>query len=222
MARTVRDVMSFDRLAPHYGWMEAVSGGGLLQRVRTARLDELAGCCEILSAGEGHGRFAEACAAHFPDIRLTCVEASARMLARGRRRIDRVPAPRASINWIHAALPEWTPPEAAFDAIVTCFFLACFDARTLDRVVACLARAAKPRALWLIADFSIPPGGPKDGGRRGFIASCTPSSPRPRDCRRGAGRRRTRSCARRVSISRSAASSTGDCCARRCGRKSEE
>jgi len=55
--------MNFDRLAPHYDWLEALTAGGLLQRVRTACLGELAGRRRILSAGEGHGRFAAACAA---------------------------------------------------------------------------------------------------------------------------------------------------------------
>ncbi len=163
--------MSFDRLAPHYDWMEAVTSGGLLQRVRTAWLDELEDCRDILSAGEGHGRFAAACAARFPEVRLTCVEASAKMLAKARKRCGRVPPPCASINWIQAALPRWAPPGAAFDAIATCFFLDCFDARSLERVVASLARAAKPRARWLVADFALPPRGPKRWRARGIHAA---------------------------------------------------
>ena len=52
--------MSFDALAPHYDWMEALLAGRRLERARAAQLDALAGRRRVLSAGEGHGRFAAA------------------------------------------------------------------------------------------------------------------------------------------------------------------
>ena len=61
--------MSFDRLAPHYEWMEVVFAGRRLQRARTAWLEALAGRTDILSLGEGHGPFAVACAQRFPSAR---------------------------------------------------------------------------------------------------------------------------------------------------------
>jgi len=142
--------MNFDRLAPHYDWMEAVSGGGLLQRARTAWLDELRGCRRILSVGEGHGRFAAACAAQFPAAELTCVEASPGMLARARAR-----NPAAPIRWHCADVRDWQP-AGSYDALVTCFFLDCFPPDQLARVVAKLAACAAPDASWLVVDFAVP------------------------------------------------------------------
>ena len=52
--------MKFDRLAPHYDWMESWLAGERLQRARTSGLDALTGRRRILSVGEGHGRFAAA------------------------------------------------------------------------------------------------------------------------------------------------------------------
>ena len=151
--------MSFDRLAPHYDWMETVLAGRRLQRARTAWLEALAGRTEILSLGEGHGPFAVACAQRYPAARLTCVDASAGMQERARRRAARAGIAEDRLRWIHAGMPGWTPPAEAFDAIVTHFFLDCFPPDTLASVISTLARGARPDAVWLVADFAVPAGG---------------------------------------------------------------
>lgn len=148
--------MKFDRLAPHYDWMEALTAGDRLQQARTVWLDELAGRPRILSAGEGHGRFAAACAARFPEAELTCVESSPRMLARAQARMHRS----SKINWVCSEVQVWTPPAEKFDAIVTCFFLDCFPPGPLAKVIARLADCAAPDAIWLQVDFALPARGP--------------------------------------------------------------
>lgn len=148
--------MNFDRLAPHYDWLEALTAGGTLQRVRTAWLPELRGRRRILSAGEGHGRFAAACTAAHPAAELTCVEASACLLRHAQRRIGGRPA---SVRWHQVDVRSWSP-DGPYDAIVTCFFLDCFPPAQLAGVVRKLADCARPDALWLVADFALPPRGP--------------------------------------------------------------
>lgn len=148
--------MNFDWLAPHYDWLEEVLAGSKLQRARTVWLEELRGSRRVLSVGEGHGRFAAACAARFPDAALTCVDLSHRMLDRARRRAG--PLSGAG-GWICADVLDWTPPEEKFDTIATCFFLDCFPPETLERIVAKLAASAAPNAQWLVTDFAVPPNG---------------------------------------------------------------
>lgn len=147
--------MNFDRLAPHYDWMETLSAGRRLQRARTTWLNELHGRRRILSAGEGHGRFTAACAARFPGSEITCVEASPRMVARAQARAHGLPA---GIRWHCRDVFDWKP-EGKYDAIVTCFFLDCFPPDNLAMVVAKLAACATEDALWLVVDFAIPPRG---------------------------------------------------------------
>lgn len=147
--------MSFDRLAPHYDWLETLTAGARLQRARTAWLPALKGCRRILSVGEGHGRFAEACVAAWPDAELTCVEASPAMLARARRRLDGRPA---DIRWQQGDIFTWQP-DGVYDAVVTCFFLDCFVPDELRRVVDKLAGCASARAEWIVADFALPASG---------------------------------------------------------------
>jgi ubiquinone/menaquinone biosynthesis C-methylase UbiE len=148
--------MSFERLAPHYTWMEVVLAGGRLQRCRLAWLETLAGCESILIAGVGHGHFLQRCVQRFPRAHITSVDASAGMLRRARHRTQAAGARMAQLSFIHAALPEWKPPMDTFDAVVTHFFLDCFASKELGAVVRTLSRAARPKARWLISDFAVP------------------------------------------------------------------
>jgi ubiquinone/menaquinone biosynthesis C-methylase UbiE len=147
--------MSFDRLAPHYRWMERVIAGGKLQRCRVAHLDEVRDCRSVLVAGEGPGRFLEVAVRAVPEAEFTCVDASAAMLKHAAARS----AGGARVKFVHASLPEWQPQSATFDLIVTHFFLDCFPEPLLSQVIERLAASAKPDARWLLADFQVPPSG---------------------------------------------------------------
>ena len=95
--------------------------------------------CEAVSRGE-----------------ITCVEASAGMLARAQRRLS---SSARGVRWHHGDLLAWEP-DGPFDVIVTCFFLDCLPPDTLATVIARLANCAAPRAAWLVVDFSLPQRGP--------------------------------------------------------------
>ena len=148
--------MNFDRLAPHFHWMERICGGGLLQRARICWLEELKNCRQILSAGEGHGRFAKACTARIPEAELTCIEASGPMIAAAKKHLGHTDS---NVRWHHSELLRW-PTSDKFDAIVTCFFLDCFPPEELAAIVEKLADCAKPDAVWIVVDFALPAQGP--------------------------------------------------------------
>ena len=158
MAGTVHGV-SFDLLAPHYTWMEAVLAGRRLQRSRVTWLHALAGCRDILIAGVGHGHFLLQCARRFPAARITSIDASAGMLRHAQRRAARGGANPERLAFVHAEIPAWAPVPGAHDAIVTNFFLDCFPPTELATVIDALARGARPGARWLVTDFAIPSGG---------------------------------------------------------------
>lgn len=147
--------MNFDRLAPHYDWLEAMTAGRALQQVRIHWLDALAGRQRILSVGEGHGRFAAACLARFPEAELTCVEASPAMLSLARHRTRGMPG---RVSWIGQEVLNWQFSQR-YDAIVTCFFLDCFTPDVLNSTVTHLAGAATDDAIWLLSDFAVPSSG---------------------------------------------------------------
>ncbi len=147
--------MSFDFLAPHYGWMETVLAGSRLQRCRTTWIDRLAGCRHLLVAGVGHGPALAAVLRAQPGLRITCVDASAGMLAQARRRAERAGADLNRLTFVQATLPDWQPAEK-FDAIATHFFLDCFPPAQLAEVIRALAAVLAPRARWIVSDFAVP------------------------------------------------------------------
>lgn len=147
--------MSFDRLAPHYRWMEAVLAGRKMQRCRLAWLGEVRDCRRVLIVGVGPGRFLELAVREMHGAEFVCVDASGGMLERAMSAVRRT-GKSARVSFIHATLPEWEPERADFDLIVTHFFLDCFPEPVLSQVIAQLAAAAKPDARWLLSDFQIP------------------------------------------------------------------
>lgn len=147
--------MSFDLLAPHYRWMEALCAAGQLQRCRTALLAELAAPQRVLIYGEGNGRFLVELCRRFPAAQVTVVEASGVMIELARARLRRAGLAGARVEFIHANALTWRPPASAFDLIVTCFFLDCFRADQLQQLVPAIASAAAGGAQWLHADFQI-------------------------------------------------------------------
>jgi ubiquinone/menaquinone biosynthesis C-methylase UbiE len=149
----------FDLLAPVYRWMEMVFAGDKLQRCRSAFLEELPVPARILIVGEGHGRSVVECARRFPNAQITCVEASSAMIAQARQQLARSGFADRLVTFIHADVLNWEPPAAAFDLIITHFFLDCFTLDELERIVPLIASLAGPNAHWIIADFQIAPSG---------------------------------------------------------------
>ena len=153
--------MSFDTLAPFYRWMERVCAGSRLHRCRCAFLGALTLPDEarILMLGEGHGRFLVECLGKFPQSQITYVDASAVMITQAQKAVQAAGLRVDRVTFIHIDALTWKPPHAAFDLIVTHFFLDCFRPDQLERLIPTIARAARPAAHWLVADFQEAPHG---------------------------------------------------------------
>ena len=153
--------MSFDTLAPYYRWMEFVLAGEKLQHCRTTFLDDIPAVRNILLLGEGHGRCLVECRRRFTHARITCVDASEKMLTHARRRLECHNLNTDNVEFVHADVLNWTSPDDTYDLIVTNFFLDCFRAEQLEQIIPRLAATTMLDANWLIADFQIPPAGLK-------------------------------------------------------------
>lgn len=145
--------MNFNRLAPFYRTLETIAAGGKLQRCRMAFLEEIPAPRSILLAGEGHGRFLRECIRRFPDAEIAVVDSSEGMLKIAKRMI----AP-GRVDFIVADLLTWKAPSEKFDLIVTHFFLDCFHAEELAKLIARLGHMAAREANWLLADFQVADG----------------------------------------------------------------
>jgi ubiquinone/menaquinone biosynthesis C-methylase UbiE len=152
--------VSFDSIAPVYRTLETITFGGDLQRARVACLDEIETPRRAFIVGEGNGRFLRELLRFHPNVEIDCVDASARMLELARRRIERrLPAGATRVRFLQQDITSWTPPKAAYDLIVTHFFLDCFSGERIADIVNRLSRAATPSAMWLLADFCVPASG---------------------------------------------------------------
>ena len=145
--------MSFDAIAPWYRTLETIAFGQSLQRARVACLAEISTPRRALIVGEGNGRFlCELLRAH-PALEVDCVDSSKRMLDLAQERIG----PDANrVRFAQRDISSWTPTADHYDLIVTHFFLDCFRADRVAKIVSSLSPAATEGAIWLLADFRIP------------------------------------------------------------------
>jgi len=148
--------MNFDRLAPHYRWLEILFAGGLMQRCRITHLSRTQNCRRALLAGEGTGKFLVALLQANPEIQVVCVEQSAGMIRQMRRRLRREGWDASRVEFWQMDVLDWKSPAKKFDLVVTNFFLDCFRAGELQTLVPRLAASATPDAVWLLADFCVP------------------------------------------------------------------
>lgn len=163
--------MSFDTLAPFYGWMERIFAGGKMQRGRVAFLNDIPEPKNILMLGEGHGRFLVPCRLKFPNAQITVVDASTGMIAQARRNLAQAALPENAVQFVHADIFEWPASEGSFDLIATHFFLDCFREDQLSTLIPKLAHCATPGAHWLLTDFQIAASGLRRLRSRVIIAS---------------------------------------------------
>lgn len=145
----------FDRLARFYDVMENLLAGRKLIRCREFFLSSLPVPPRVLLVGEGHGRFLAAFLERYPHSEITCVDASARMLAVTRRRL-RGRTLTAPVHFLRRDLRSWSPPEKSYHLVVTNFLLDCFTPTELPQVMTSLAASVTPGGHWLLSDFQLP------------------------------------------------------------------
>lgn len=152
--------MSFDAVAPWYRALELIAFGDDLQRCRVACLGEIATPRHALIVGEGNGRFLCELLRLHPEVKVDCIDASARMLQLARERIEReLPGHAKRVRFLHQDIMSWPAPAHHYDLVVTHFVLDCFPQAMLTGIVSKVARAATHDADWLLADFCVPANG---------------------------------------------------------------
>jgi ubiquinone/menaquinone biosynthesis C-methylase UbiE len=151
--------VSFDPVALHYRWLETVVFGAALQRSRTRWIGSLPTPKRALLVGEGNGRFLCELVKVHPETLIDCVDASPRMLACARDRLRREAVDAGDkVLFLRRDIRSWAPSHA-YDLVVSHFVLDCFERDDVEQIVEKLARAASPGAVWLLADFTVPPRG---------------------------------------------------------------
>jgi ubiquinone/menaquinone biosynthesis C-methylase UbiE len=150
--------MNCDRIARHYRLFELAAFGTRLERHRFLFLNRVTDVRRALILGEGDGRFLTRFLVANPHVQIDCVDLSARMLQLARSRIASSSAA-ARVRFIHADARQLHLESAAYDLVITNFFLDCFEAAEIDALVRAIVSACQPRAHWLITDFHQPASG---------------------------------------------------------------
>ena len=150
-----RSVSGYDRLAWCYRWIEWLAFGGALMRARKSLVFDLAAANKILVLGDGDGRLLTEIAKCQPAAQFISVEQSPKMLNLQRRRIKSIDAANR-VNFIcsDATLPDHFQDK--FDTIVAGFFLDCFDADTLDRLLPTILNSISEKGEFYVVDFIEP------------------------------------------------------------------
>lgn len=146
----------FDRLAPIYRWMEWASFGPFLWWCRCAFLREMRGRRRALVIGDGDGRFTARLLRTNERVRVDAVDASPAMLRALERRARRH---EARVRTTCADARCWQPQVgAAYDLVVTHFFLDCLTTEEVRSLAARVRLAAAPGAVWAVSEFAVPDG----------------------------------------------------------------
>jgi hypothetical protein len=161
-ARTHSSAPGFDRIAKPYRWMEYLTLGRTLWRCRTHFLRDLAGRRGALILGDGDGRFTAALLRANPHIRIDAIDSSAAMLhLLQQRALAGTTDASTRLRTHHADVCAFVGdlvPNAAYDLVVTHFFLDCLAQKEVDALALALAPHLQLGALWLVSDFRIPAG----------------------------------------------------------------
>jgi ubiquinone/menaquinone biosynthesis C-methylase UbiE len=144
--------VNFDRVARPYRLLETLVFGRGLQEARCAFVRQIPNSKCALVVGEGDGRFLEELLRVRPELEVTCVEASPRMIALARPRVKE-----ASVQFIEGDIRAVELPARLYDLIVTHFVLDCFSETSLPAVIDKLSAAAADDATWLVSDFQQTP-----------------------------------------------------------------
>jgi SAM-dependent methyltransferase len=164
--------VSFNRLAPHYLWLETLAFGNQLQRARVACLPHIPTPHRALVVGEGNGRFLCELLRTYPNTRIDCVDESSVMLDLAQRRFKpEREAAREQVRFINASIENVPLENTRYDLVVTHFFFDCFTKPELLAIIPKLAASATASASWLIADFRIPPAGMRHYWARTVVAA---------------------------------------------------
>lgn len=156
---------NFDRIARAYRWLEYLSLGTALEKVRLHHLRSLTALPlagkRALILGDGDGRFTARLLRAQPLLRVDVVDSSAAMLALLWRRCHQAGGGEQSLEVHHTdalAFVAASPRTHSLDLVVSHFFLDCLHQDEVERLIDTLSPTFSPRAVWLVSEFRIPAG----------------------------------------------------------------
>ena len=156
----------FDYVARPYRWLEFLTLGRSLEHCRLHFLPHLTDRTNALVFGDGDGRFLARLLQQNSTVHADAVDSSSVMLRLLRERCHRASASAAirltthhaeALTYLAEDLPAATS-RVPYDLVVTHFFLDCLTSREVAQLASEITPRLAPGALWVVSDFTIPPG----------------------------------------------------------------
>ena len=147
-----RGVAGYNRLARFYRPLEYGLFANQLQRARVALLDALPRVRRARVLGDGDGRFLQALCQSQPHAQIESYDFSPVMLQHQQRRVERV-AHRADVDFCCQDARTLEAGAADRDLLVCNFFLDCFTAQELQRLLPQWLSGLRPGGLLYVSDF---------------------------------------------------------------------
>jgi len=148
----------FDHLARPYRWLEYLTFGPMLARCRFHRISELTHARRAFVLGDGDGRFLARLLAANPMLQADVIDQSPAMLRLLRARTATLGAADRVRVYQTDALAFRPAEPAAYDLVITHFFLDCFTTEQVCELARTIQPSLVPSAIWIISEFSIPRG----------------------------------------------------------------
>jgi ubiquinone/menaquinone biosynthesis C-methylase UbiE len=141
---------SYDRIAAVYDRLAGIVFGSAIRDAQRLHLGALKNAHEVLIVGGGTGWLLADVLSLHPQVRVTYVEASERMIGLARKQISDADRPR--VDFIHSTHEMLSQP-AAFDAVIINFFVDMFTTDALAEIIARLNVVLRREGQLLCTDF---------------------------------------------------------------------
>ncbi len=157
-----RRAANFDAIARPYRWLEYITFGRLLERVRFAHIPRITDRKHALVLGDGDGRFLARLAGQNRGLHAEAVDSSASMLALLQSKVCKVgAADRVTLTQADVIDEKFYPVGSGYDLVVTHFFFDCLTDREVERIVDRIIPRLAHESIWIVSEFDVPPAGPR-------------------------------------------------------------
>lgn len=137
----------FDKLSIIYDLLVNIVFVRAIQKSQIALIKRVENAHEWLILGGGTGWILDEIFKIHPDVKITYVEASQKMISKARRK-----EPQGKVNYVLGSIDQ-IPPEKNYDVVMTAFFWDMFSTKKAVRMKQAIDQKIKNDAIWLLADF---------------------------------------------------------------------
>lgn len=137
----------FDRLSVIYDLLVKIVYGRAIRNAQIALIEQVENKHEWLILGGGTGWILDEIFRIHPDVKITYLEVSQKMINKAKRR-----KPQGQVNYVLGSIDQ-LQLEKNYDIVMTAFFWDMFSTNEAMRMKSSIDQKLKKEAIWLLTDF---------------------------------------------------------------------